>query len=79
MVLLLMVTIASTSIFAQSNVAQLKAELKKYKVADALVEKYLIKFDTLDFTVFTNQDWKRLNESHAKDIKVYLPDGHMTQ
>jgi len=33
-----MVTIASTSIFAQSNVAQLKAELKKYKDADALVE-----------------------------------------
>lgn len=79
LILLLFVTIASTSIFAQSNVAQLKAELKKYKEADALVEKYLTKFDTLDFTVFSNQEWKRLHESHAKDIKVYWPDGHMTQ
>jgi len=71
--------LATTYTQAQSNVEQLKAELKKYKDADALVEKYLVKFDTLDFTVFSNQDWKRLHESHAKDIKVYWPDGHMTQ
>jgi hypothetical protein len=79
MIMLLFVTITGTSVFAQSNVTQLKAELKKFKEADALVEKYLRTFDTLDFTVFSNQEWKRLHESHAKDIKVYWPDGHMTE
>jgi len=39
----------------------------------------LVTFDTLDFTVFTNQEWTRLHESHSKDVKVYWPDGHMTQ
>jgi hypothetical protein len=29
--------------------------------------------------VFSNQEWSRLHESHSHDIKVYWPDGHMTQ
>ncbi len=37
------------------------------------------KFDELDFDVFSNQQWDRLKESHAQNIKVYWPDGHMTQ
>ena len=36
-------------------------------------------FDTLDFTVFSNQERTRLHESHSQDVKVYWPDGHMTQ
>ena len=40
---------------------------------------HLVKFDTLDFTVFSHQEWSRLGESHAKDIKVYWPDGHMEE
>ncbi|MBI2428493.1 MAG: ester cyclase [Ignavibacteriales bacterium] len=43
------------------------------------MEKNLATFDTLDYVVFSNQEWTRLHESHAKDIKVYWPDGHMTQ
>ncbi|RFS20767.1 polyketide cyclase [Chitinophaga silvatica] len=43
---------------------------------DAQVAKNLITFDTLDFTVFSNRDWKRLHESHAEDILVHFPDGH---
>jgi hypothetical protein len=35
-------------------------------------------FDTLDFDVFSNQKWDRLQESHAKDIVVTWPDGHET-
>jgi hypothetical protein len=42
------------------------------------VEKKLRTFDTLDFDVFSNQKWDRLNESHAKDIVVTWPDGHET-
>jgi predicted ester cyclase len=38
----------------------------------------LMKFDTLDFDVFSNQKWDRLKESHAQDITVSWPDGHDT-
>lgn len=36
-------------------------------------------FDELDFDVFSNQKWDRLKESHAPNIKVYWPDGHMAE
>lgn len=39
----------------------------------------LAKFDTLDFDVFSNQQWDRLKESHAADIIVTWPDGHETR
>jgi hypothetical protein len=42
------------------------------------LEKNLQTFDTLDYTIFSNQQWLRLHESHAKDIKVNWPDGHST-
>ena len=32
-------------------------------------------FDTLDFEVFSGQDWSRLGESHAPYIRVHWPDG----
>lgn len=47
--------------------------------ADALeVDTHLTTFDTLDYTVFTRQQWNRLHESHAHDVKVNWPDGHFT-
>ena len=42
------------------------------------VATHLSTFDTLDFVVFTNQQWGRLHESHAHDVKVNWPDGHFT-
>ncbi len=38
----------------------------------------LATFDTLDLTVFSQQKWDRLGESHAADIVVTWPDGHET-
>lgn len=35
-------------------------------------------FDALDFEVFSSQDWARLGESHAPNIRVHFPDGHYT-
>jgi len=35
-------------------------------------------FDALDFEVFSHQDWARLGESHARNIRVHFPDGHYT-
>ena len=46
---------------------------------DASVAKNLATFDTLDFNIFSRRDWARFHESHDKNIKVYFPDGHMTE
>jgi predicted ester cyclase len=43
-----------------------------------MIAQNLMKFDTLDFDVFSNQKWDRLKESHAADITVSWPDGHDT-
>lgn len=51
-------------------------EIKQLTATNAIISSNLEKFDTLDFVVFSNRDWKRLHESHAKDIKVHFPDGH---
>lgn len=44
-----------------------------------LVASHLANFDDLDFNVFTNQRWTELHRSHARDIAVQWPDGHITQ
>ncbi len=63
--------------------AQSKEDLKKQLLeitkSNAKISENLAKFDTLDFVVFSNRDWKRLHESHAKDIIVHFPDGHSEQ
>jgi hypothetical protein len=61
------------------EIQTMKAQLKKFVDERSVIDSSLVKFDTLDFTVFSNQEWTRLHESHAKDIRVYWPDGHMTQ
>jgi predicted ester cyclase len=58
---------------------ELQTELKKYKDERAMVETHLVRFDSLDFDVFTNQKWDLLNVSHADDILVNWPDGHSTK
>ncbi|MFI2189894.1 ester cyclase [Streptomyces sioyaensis] len=35
-------------------------------------------FDELDFVVYSGQQWDRLGESHAQNIRVHWPDGHYT-
>jgi hypothetical protein len=64
---------------SKTEIDSLRNQLKVLTAGNEMVAKNLITFDTLDFTVFSNQQWVRLHESHAKDIKVYWPDGHMTQ
>lgn len=46
--------------------------------SEPAVEKNLATFDTLDFDVYSNQKWNRLEESHSQDITVTWPDGHET-
>ena len=63
---------------SQKEIAALREQIKTLTSGNAMVAEYLQKFDTLDYTVFSNQQWIRLHESHAKDIKVNWPDGHFT-
>jgi hypothetical protein len=69
----------SSSSNLQAKVDSLQAELKKFKVEKALTEIRLVRFDSLDFDFYSNQDWKNFNISHADDIKVYYPDGMITK
>ena len=62
----------------QQQIAVAKDELRKFTTEKAATDKKLQIFDELDFVVFSNQEWTRLHESHAKDIKVNWPDGHAT-
>ncbi len=53
-------------------------ELKKHTDEQAQIARNLETFDTLDFVVFSNQEWTRLHESHDREIVVNWPDGHHT-
>ena len=63
---------------SQSEIDSLKNQIKDLTAGNETIAKNLVTFDTLDYTVFSNQDFTRLHESHAKDIKVNWPDGHFT-
>jgi hypothetical protein len=44
-----------------------------------VVDDHIALFDDLDFNVFSGRDWKNLSKSHADDIAVHWPDGHVTK
>ena len=62
-----------------AQIEDMKAKLRQYEEDETATNNELATFDTLDYDVFSNQDWGRLRESHAQDIIVYWPDGHQTQ
>jgi len=61
-----------------SEVETLRNSLAEIAKTNEVVSKNLATFDELDFTVFTNQEWARLHESHAENILVHWPDGSTT-
>ncbi|SEO06133.1 SnoaL-like polyketide cyclase [Mucilaginibacter gossypiicola] len=71
--------IANSQAQTKQEIAKMQSELKSVAAADKLVKEHLNKFDTLDYTVFSNQQWQRFHESHGQNIKVYWPDGHVTK
>jgi hypothetical protein len=85
-VLLLVVAIATingcsgstTNSVSNMEIDSLKNEIKELTAGNSSIAKNLTTFDTLDYTVFSNQEWTRLHESHAPGIIVHWPDGHFT-
>ena len=63
---------------SQSGIDSLRNQITELTRGNEMIAKNLVTFDTLDYTVFTNQQWTRLHESHSTDIKVNWPDGHFT-
>jgi hypothetical protein len=62
----------------QTEIDSLRNQIKTMVAGNQVLTTNLVTFDTLDYTVFSNQQWKRLHESHSKDVKVNWPDGHFT-
>jgi hypothetical protein len=62
----------------QAKMDSMQVFVTKMAADDATLGKNLRTFDTLDYTVFSNQEWVRLHESHSEDIIVNWPDGHHT-
>jgi SnoaL-like polyketide cyclase len=62
----------------KTEIDSLRDQIKVLTADNETITKNLITFDTLDYTVFSNQEWTRLHESHSKDVKVNWPDGHFT-
>ena len=69
------VTTAALSTVAVAD----SSELARYKTAEKIAKAHIATFDTLDFDVYSNQEWDRLHESHAEDILVHYPDGHTSK
>ena len=63
---------------SKTELDSLRNQIRTMTAGNETLAKNLVTFDTLDYTVFTNQQWVRLHESHSKDIKVNWPDGHYT-
>jgi len=63
---------------SKATIDSLRNQVIQLTAGNEDISKHLTTFDTLDYTVFSNQEWTRLHESHSKDIKVNWPDGHFT-
>jgi hypothetical protein len=63
---------------SKAEIDSLRNQITQLTSGSETISKHLATFDTLDFTVFSNQEWTRMHESHSKDIKVIWPDGHST-
>jgi len=63
---------------SKTELDSLRNEIAVMTAGNTTLAKNLATFDTLDYTVFSNQQWVRLHESHAKDVKVNWSDGHFT-
>ncbi len=61
-----------------AKIDSMQTVLKGMATGEAAMDQNLRTFDTLDYTVFSNQEWVRLHESHSQDIVVNWPDGHHT-
>jgi hypothetical protein len=61
------------------NIDSLRKIAIELAASNDTIASHLKTFDTLDYEVFSNQQWHRFKESHGTNIKVFWPDGHVTE
>jgi hypothetical protein len=69
----------STTGTSTESVDSLRKIAMELAASNDTIANHLRTFDTLDYEVFSNQQWHRFKESHAQNIKVFWPDGHVTE
>jgi len=62
----------------RKDLDSMQLKIKNLIAENERIIAHLNKFDTLDYKVFTNQQWSRMFESHSKFIRVHWPDGRNT-
>ncbi len=75
----LALSVPNVTVSAQTPAERPQFPPPQPEVQPPAVESHLKTLDVLDFDVFSNQKWDRLQESHAQDIIVTWPDGHETR
>ncbi len=63
----------------RSKIDTLQAKVDVNKKERIQTAKHLAFFDELDLEAFNHRDMNRIREIHAENVKVYNPDGSITQ
>jgi hypothetical protein len=63
----------------RAEIEALKAQVNAIAKIKHIEKNNLANFDDLDFNVYSGQKWDQLTKSHAKDITVHYPDGHISK
>jgi predicted ester cyclase len=63
----------------QAKVDELQKKVDQYEADKKEIEKRLIRFDSLDYHHYNNQQWDSFRISHTDNIIVTYPDGHQTK
>jgi hypothetical protein len=63
----------------QTKIDELQAQVDAYDAERAVTARNLKTFDDLDLVAFNNRDMKLIKQIHAENVKVYNPDGTITE
>lgn len=63
----------------QAKIDELQAQVDAHTAEREQTEKHMETFDELDLVAFNNRDMDLIRRIHAEDVKVYNPDGTITE
>jgi outer membrane murein-binding lipoprotein Lpp len=63
----------------QTKVNELQAQVARYEAEREVTASNLKTFDDLDLVAFNNRDMDHIRRIHAETVKVYNPDGTITE
>jgi len=63
----------------QAQIDELQAQVDAHEAERAATARHLEIFDELDLEAFNNRDMDRIKQIHAEQVRVYNPDGTITE